>query len=57
MIEALDRSVETKYCTLTFEGIHEMRVNGKPAAANGLSGYLVTMKVSEEIPDNTALQT
>lgn len=35
-----------------------MRVNGKPAAAaNGLSGYLVTMKVSEEIPDNTALQT
>ena len=32
-------------------------VNGKPAAANGLSGYLVTMKVSEEIPDNTALQT
>lgn len=27
-----------------------MRVNGKPAAANGLSGYLVTMKMSEEIP-------
>lgn len=33
MIEALDRSVETKYCTLTFEGIHEMTVNGNPLAA------------------------
>lgn len=33
MIEALDRSVETTYCTPTFEGIHEMTVNGNPLAA------------------------